>query len=221
VVCNGCLLELNNELAMLRNGIAALEVKRPPMNGWDFLGLFLAMGILWLAFSGLMKNSEFWGFVFIGSLLSLFVSRAPSSVLKEKFHEGIRQRIKELQDKKEPLYAKLHEIYKMFWERPPDWFWRKEQVFKRAQEKCESCGRKMYGSRVPFHVHHRIPKSEPQGNHSLENLMLLCEICHAKVELPGHQLVKGARASRLKEEKLSGKKRRRRWVVHNKYRFRL
>lgn len=75
---------------------------------------------------------------------------------------------------------------------PQDWIWRRNEVFLRAQGKCESCG--METGRLATssksgksfiepllrgaHVHH-IRKLSEGGDNSLSNLQLLCEPCHA------------------------------------------
>jgi hypothetical protein len=75
---------------------------------------------------------------------------------------------------------------------------KKEQVRERDNQKCQSCGRKEVGSRVPFHIHHRIYRAHG-GSDDLENLVLLCEICHSK--LPMHDQVKIQREKRLARER--------------------
>ena len=75
---------------------------------------------------------------------------------------------------------------------PQDWKERRKEVFLRAEGRCESCGKEVgklaetSGSGMQFiepqlkgaHVHH-IQKLSEGGDHSLSNLQLLCESCHA------------------------------------------
>jgi len=81
----------------------------------------------------------------------------------------------------------------------------RDDVCKRANYKCQKCGRSLYGSKVPFHVHHVKPRSEG-GDDGLENLQLLCEICHSK--LPKHGQVKRGRKRRLADERKAREQRR-------------
>lgn len=65
---------------------------------------------------------------------------------------------------------------------PEDWDKRRKEVFIRAKGICGVCGRKIGRLRestflVHAHVHHIKPISQG-GDHSFENLMLLCEGCH-------------------------------------------
>lgn len=76
---------------------------------------------------------------------------------------------------------------------PEDWIWRRKEVFLRAEGRCESCGMEAGNlaetteSGMLFiepllrgaHVHH-IKKLSEDGDHSLSNLQLLCESCHAR-----------------------------------------
>lgn len=117
------------------------------------------------------------------------------------------RRIDELRLEKSGVYSQLGAIYEQYWDVPPDWSWRREQVIKRDEGRCRNCGRRMSGSRVPFHVHHVIPKSKRDGTHRLQNLTLLCEICHSKIDEPGHELIKNARKKRQKKGKTRGYRR--------------
>lgn len=59
---------------------------------------------------------------------------------------------------------------------PPDWGFRKYVIRNRFNNKCSDCQVYM---RKGFHIHHKIPVSKG-GDHSLDNLELLCESCHIK-----------------------------------------
>ncbi|HEY4000622.1 MAG TPA: HNH endonuclease signature motif containing protein [Candidatus Xenobia bacterium] len=74
-------------------------------------------------------------------------------------------------------------------------------VYHRAQGRCESCG-----ERCGLQVHHIIPISEG-GDHSLENLRLLCRSCHDATHHDDFEYRpdwQAARQSRLAERSLSG-----------------
>lgn len=113
----------------------------------------------------------------------------------------ISKKIAALNKDKAIIYDRLGLIYELYWDIPPDWHWRREQVISRENGKCQQCGRTKWGSKVPFHVHHIIPKSESAGNHKVENLMLLCEICHGKCDSHGHHFIKRSRKKRLERNK--------------------
>jgi 5-methylcytosine-specific restriction endonuclease McrA len=69
----------------------------------------------------------------------------------------------------EPLYT-FHGLPRL----PKDWQWRKLYVHTKARGRCAECR-----SRVPKNVdpHHKITRGEG-GDHSLDNLVLLCLKCH-------------------------------------------
>lgn len=118
--------------------------------------------------------------------------------------ELVNTKIKQLEEEVAPFKRILQNLYDYYWERPPDWKERCDQVIIKHNGTCQHCGRQMERSVVPFHIHHLIHSAMPEGNHKLDNLTLLCEICHSK--MPGHQLIKTTRKGRLKRTK--GKRRR-------------
>jgi len=103
-----------------------------------------------------------------------------------------------------PIRADLERAYAQFWELPPDWLGRRQVVIRRDRRRCRSCHRKMDGSVAPFHVHHVIPKSRAAGTHDVENLELLCEICHSKMKAPGHDRIKEQRKCSLDYQRIHG-----------------
>ncbi|MGP1475464.1 MAG: HNH endonuclease [Treponema sp.] len=62
--------------------------------------------------------------------------------------------------------------------------WRKlrKQVLETYGNKCFICGKTKEESGYPLEIHHKIP---PKGNKDLffdlENCIVLCKICHAKI----------------------------------------
>jgi len=89
---------------------------------------------------------------------------------------------------------------------PPDWEFRRIEVFLRSNGRCQVCGnragslrrvvlaadlpeQRLFPSRELkyAHVHHRKAISEA-GNHSLDNLQLLCARCHIRKHPESHVL---------------------------------
>lgn len=203
-VCLACISAKESRIKEIRSQIYSLETLRAPKNIWDWIGagiivLFilcvLALGIHFILLLG-----------FFGAWFYALTSQQ-SKRRNEPFKQSIKARIDELGVEKSSVYSELCAVYEQYWDVPPDWSWRREQVIKRDEGRCCNCGRRMSGSRVPFHVHHVMPKSNRDGNHKLENLELLCEICHSKIDLPGHELVKKARKKRLKKRITRGYRR--------------
>lgn len=83
-------------------------------------------------------------------------------------------------------WRKMQEIYEHccnYWpERPPDWNKRIEKVLSRDRRRCTEC----YANSglFPLQIHH-IQMIKNGGNHLEENLVTLCERCHAYK--PGHE----------------------------------
>ena len=200
-VCGRCLL--NEELMILKINEATnlLKLKKPPLNFWDYLFkltfLFLGIATIILLFINIM--------VAFGCLvLCIFITQElqnKSAKVNGPFRKNIESQINSLIYKRETLKNSLSKIYEHFWDLPPDWEWRRQQIIKITGGKCQACNRRRSGSVVPFHVHHKIPKSKKDGNHSLDNLQLLCEICHSKMLSNGHELVMESRRTRLKTKK--------------------
>ncbi len=111
------------------------------------------------------------GYVWIGSIgimLCLFVWFLAGVIVDSRTSN---------QEERPEAVKRLSAIYAMFIELPPDWRARRHAVRIRDKSRCQHCG-KRFVSDFGFHVHHKIPKSNKEGNHELENLALLCEKCH-------------------------------------------
>lgn len=74
---------------------------------------------------------------------------------------------------------------------PPDWNERRKRVFMRDGNKCVKCSWPEGAKRRSreLHVHHIRPLSQ-KGDHSLENLITLCHLCHRKVDIMHSGVVK-------------------------------
>jgi len=208
IVCGECLL--NGESLILKNEdlIKVLDARKPPRNIWDILKylvicisiiIALILYVLLTQFIGTSPAQVVAGLFFISSLILVGYLNNLSESHNEPFKKDIKQQTDNLKKEQTLKRDELHNIYMNFWDLPPDWEWRRQQVIERARGVCTSCGRRRNGSVVPFHVHHKILKSDKDGNHSIDNLILLCEICHAKVPGAEHTLVKGYRNRRLKK----------------------
>ena len=57
---------------------------------------------------------------------------------------------------------------------PPDWYERRKYVLDRDHHQCTRCG-----GTGSLHVHHVIPR-KVSWDHSVENLVTLCNECHGK-----------------------------------------
>ena len=104
------------------------------------------------------------------------------TLVRARRERRITRRLKFWLEREEPLYRHDQPGY------PEDWDLRRIYVHRRDDNTCSQCGRyqrvrtslfnpfdaKLYG---PFHVHH-IKHISQGGDHSLDNLELLCIDCH-------------------------------------------
>jgi len=198
-ICQDCIEEREERIHDSSRKISCLylEKRNPPKNLWDFIRLG-AIGITVLA----CGHAWFHGVTTI-SIATAFAGMWGMDVSERQAHKGKLPFTRALESQIDDLYAvmvslraEVASIYAQYWPLPPDWQERRSQVMERDNNTCKSCGRKRLRSKVPFHVHHIVPRSHESGNHSLANLQLLCEICHSKLE--GHELVRASRTERLR-----------------------
>lgn len=183
-VCKSCLNELEVLVSRIDDDVSRLQSRN---TSWHIASIVVSILV---------------GFIFLGSfhigaaaLLSAAIYGLVLSPIAKVPVSNNDAAIKKLLAKRQSTVVSLRDLYALHWPLPPDWFWRREQVQDRDGHKCQECGRRMHCSRVPFHIHHIIPKKHPDGDHALKNLVLLCEICHSKQ--PGHELVENSRKQRL------------------------
>lgn len=200
-VCTQCIDSREVLINKIAKRIAELKNKKPPASVWGVLGVLniFIFGIMGFYLPIAIKIESFiitlivWG---IGIWLSgYFFSFSVKT--NETIRASIQNQIERLTDELRSKQDILRNIYKDYWDYPPDWEWRKNKVIERDGQ-CRQCGRPL-NSNVPFHVHHTIPKSKPNGNHSLDNLALHCEICHSKK--PGHEFMEIQRKRRFVRNK--------------------
>jgi len=173
-VCRSCLAERDNRLQAIRDTLA--KRKTSERGGYGILAI---LGVLLLLGGPLVLLAGLAAVVALGLLISW--------VTKSKSNEELEAELRAVKQELQP-------VYDLWWDYPPDWWDRRQEVMARDRL-CRECGRRMSGSRFPFHVHHVVPLSSPEATHKSENLVLLCEICHAKK--PGHEVVAEQRRRRL------------------------
>ncbi len=190
-VCKTCIHSKESQLAHYQNKLNELSLQKPPKNVWDIFLIieivaFIALGLyIYILTGNFVACIIVW---VIGIWLSEVLKRI-SENKKSPHRKYIQNQMEEIEKESDTIQNHLHDIYKEFWDYPPDWEWRREQIIKRDGG-CRRCGAKV-GSELSFHVHHYINKAETNGNHSLDNLVLLCELHHSKE--PGHDLIRNRR----------------------------
>jgi hypothetical protein len=165
----------------------------------DFIGLmFFILMIVYtilyiiLSESNLNKiiNSSVISVGIVVVIILFFLKLYKDNRLRIKFKndfERIKAELEYFTTEKNKYYRKLQPFFEQLWEMPPDWEWRRQQVYQREDGNCENCGIYLSNS---FDVHHIIPQSEKAGDHSLDNLKLFCRKCHSKIDSRGHSLLK-------------------------------
>lgn len=203
-----CLSARTDKVNLLLSKIQDLENRKPDKNIWDTIGTGIVLVSIISFILALFVHFLISFAVAIIGIILYGKAKQESDKTNEPFKNSIRTEIEHLNGEKSATKHELQLIYEQYFEIPPDWGERCDQVIIRDNGVCRKCGRKMHGSVVPFHIHHIIPKSDHSGNHSLNNLELLCEICHSKVDQQGHQLIRGARKKRLQTKRQRGEKSR-------------
>jgi 5-methylcytosine-specific restriction endonuclease McrA len=195
-VCAPCINSKESLINELQDNVEILRNRKPPINIWDIVWVinFICFGLFGFYLWSITD-------IFFLAIIIWFIAIWLSGIIKQiseraniPYNDKVQEQIKKYETEIALEQNHLRIIYQNFWDLPPDWEWRRRMVINRDKV-CKECGRKMDNSKVPFHIHHAIPKSLPEGNHALTNLALLCEICHSKK--PGHEMVKAARGKRL------------------------
>jgi 5-methylcytosine-specific restriction endonuclease McrA len=70
--------------------------------------------------------------------------------------------------------------------RSPVWRKLSRQTKERDKFQCQICGDRHGDPHCQLHAHHRVPRSEG-GPDTLENLITLCDLCHAVVTSRWHK----------------------------------
>lgn len=187
-VCKSCIKDVESMVARTDNDISRLE---SIISAWE-------TGRVVAAVLGFFVFLVFFDFRIAAILAICSYAFITSQVVKNPISQK-EATIKKLLTQRRATVRRLSDLYSAYWPLPPDWFSRREQVISRDGHRCSECNRRMFRSKVPFHIHHVVPKKHPDGHHGLDNLALLCEICHSKK--PDHDLVKNARRTRLTENR--------------------
>jgi len=209
VVCERCVSTKERRIFQIDSDVNELHRKKADWNIWDAIGLaliviFIVIGVLLACVHLLLGVAMAFPAIWVVEN----VYDRSSKLKDETFYDKKDQTIRALESEKELIKENLAMIYEQYWAIPPDWEWRRKQIFERDNGICQKCGRKLSGSRVPFHVHHKIPKARTESNHGLCNLELVCEICHSKEEATGHHLIRNKRKARIEKKKAMGYQRR-------------
>lgn len=204
-ICLACVENIETRIAELSKELNALERGENEWSIWGYLRVIIILGVPVLSLYLVLRNiarpnvsdTLMLGVVLIvlilGTILVVFVG-ALVSFLEDWVGKRKKKPIKRtIQDVKAELIVVMEErssFYALFWELPPDYRTRRRQVIERDKSMCQECGKRMTArNRQRFHVHHIIPKVQPKGVHSIDNLLLLCELCHSKQEAPGHDKI--------------------------------
>ena len=206
-VCARCIARREAGLREIESQISRLKSDKPSKNMWDILRyLVILFSVVFGVYALFLIPIPF--AVYAGLLIGLLgiILANYASVRSDKWNEPhnllVKNKINQLMSEAESVRREIQAIYDRYRDRPPDWEERCARVIARDNGKCRQCGRRMSGSRVPFHVHHINPSSKKDADHELSNLMLLCEICHSKMDSPGHHLIKVQRKKRLSKGSL-------------------
>ncbi|MEO6884101.1 MAG: HNH endonuclease signature motif containing protein [Bacteroidia bacterium] len=80
---------------------------------------------------------------------------------------------------------------------PTDWSLRRELVYNRDNGQCQRCGKNEKINTC--HIHHIIRRAN-DGNHALENLVVLCRSCHTLMD--GHSKMQSFRDYYISKSKI-------------------
>lgn len=111
---------------------------------------------------------------FIGRLKKYLFSDTPNIPILQNRKEKLNKAIETITNEKIFYVDILEKMYDFWPTYPPDWDLRCSEL-KNEYLVCIQCG-----SSKSLHVHHKIPLSKG-GNHTLNNLILLCEKHHKQV----------------------------------------
>lgn len=157
--------------------------------------------------------------IFFAVIVIIISITCIKSALKEKRRKRYLEKYNKFLDS---WLINIEPLYRFEKGYPPDWETRRQYVLNRNGRKCMGCGKIFpvyfkptnnwenvllrrddflvaYGWVADgFHVHHRTPIREG-GDHSLDNLISLCEDCHTSQK--GHELLR--RSVNLRKYRMS------------------
>jgi len=201
-VCASCVSVKESRLGQICVQIIKLKQERPPSNIWGNVGVAIGVTFTVLCVLAVFIHYSLAFFLgFIAVWLYQSTSRK-SERTNMPFRKTIAAKINRLCLEELLIHRQLSHIYEQYLGVPPDWLSRRAKIIERDGKCCRHCGRRMSGSRVPFHVHHVIPKAQRDGSHKLKNLILLCELCHSKIKEYGHDFIGRTRRKRLERRRV-------------------
>ena len=207
-VCSACVSTLEQARIGCEAALTEAKSARPPLGTWNYVAVAsVPIGIVAGVLTANLLESAFALLVFAG-IFAVTVHVYQACTIRANQHnrpllEVLEAKARACEENLDRATKRLSSLYEVYWDQPPDWAFRRSLVTQRAEGRCEQCGRRKFGSRVPFHVHHVVPRASVEGHHGLSNLRLLCEICHSKEPGSGHRGIATARSGRLRRARRS------------------
>lgn len=173
-VCHECIDKRENRLREIKAQIGELEAKR------TLTGILSALRVIVLIIATvtcyyLISRFHITGMVVSIAVLSLLltINNYASQTSFPRNKNGFRSTDEITDDltvEKDRIEGEVDSIYAKYWDFPPDWRNRRRIVRQRTAGRCERCGLNSYDSDLSFQVHHIVPRSEKEGDHSYYNL---------------------------------------------------
>jgi len=198
-VCKACILDRESNIKKINRKIHHIKTFKKVLQSFVFIVVLIIFVAPLIFIENTVGKVVFvLGFLLFVSLTELIIKKFGFLLTKlclssPKITNIVPTRfsIKKLRKVKLPIQEEVRKIYAQYWELPPDWQWRRQRIIERYKGECQNCG--SYIGKRGAHVHHKIPKAKTNGNHSLDNLTLLCGDCHSKQPEPGHSWIKQRR----------------------------
>ncbi len=203
LICHDCIISCKNSLHNIDVDICnSQQATHSDLIVWQasIWAIFFVV-ILYISKDYFSDNVLWYSLSFVLTLVITSPFNTYLENIKQVRLTQVEKKTKELIEQKHKIQNRFEPIFCQTWDYPPDWDWRRLQIIKRDKCTCKKCNRQLSTSRVPAHVHHIIARSQFEGSHDLNNLTLLCEICHSKMDNVDHSKVKLDRIQRLDKSK--------------------